>query len=72
VVKFEVGDRPRRAANRLTVHPANEADESFGTWKETQDVGSLVGKFRTVDLDETDIVGPGLKAEQAEPLGVET
>src|SRR5262245_24071108 len=72
MVKFEVGDGARRAANRLTVHPANEADESFSPWEETQDVVSLVGKSRTVNLDETDIVGPGIKTELAEPLGVKS
>src|SRR5262245_1534504 len=72
MVKFEVGDGARRAANRLTVHPADEADESFSPWKETQDIVSLVGKFRTVDLDETDVVGAGFKAESPEPLSVKT
>src|SRR5262245_34050571 len=72
VVKFEVGDGPRRAANRLSVHPANDADESFGLRKEAQDVVSLIGKLRTIDLDETDVVGAGFKAESPEPISVKT
>src|SRR5262245_49089310 len=70
VVKFEVGGGPRRAANRLPVHPANDADESFGLRKEAQDVVPLVGELRTIDLDETDVVGAGFKAEAPQPIGV--
>src|SRR5262249_46475171 len=72
VVKFEVGDGPRRTANRLTIHPADQADERFGPWKKAQDIVSLIGKLRTVDLDETDVVGPGLKTQLAEPLRIKT
>src|SRR5262245_10650066 len=39
---------------------------------ETQDVVSLVGKLRTIDLDETDVVGAGFEAESPEPISVKT
>src|SRR5581483_8569513 len=51
VVEFEIGDRPGRTANRLSVHPADEAEEGLRRWKSTQDVTSLVVQRRAADLD---------------------
>ena len=42
VVEFEVGDRAGGAADRLPVHPADEAEERFGGREVTEDVVSLV------------------------------
>ena len=58
VVELQVGDRAGRAADRLPVHPADEAEERLGRREEPQDVGPLVVQGRAADLDQADVVGP--------------
>src|SRR5262249_2112684 len=41
VVKLQVGDRASRAADRLPIHPADEAQERLGCREHTQNVASL-------------------------------
>jgi hypothetical protein len=56
VMKFQVGDRARWRADVLPVHPGHEADQHSDTRHRGFQVRSLVGDFRPVDLDETNIV----------------
>ena len=71
VVELQVGDRPGRAADRLPVHPADDADQPLGPRVEAEDLGPLVVELGPVDGDEADVVGPGVEAEPPEPLGVQ-
>ena len=42
-----------------------------GRGKDAEDVGPLVVEVRAVDLDEADVVGPGVEAQPPQPGGVE-
>ena len=71
VVEFEVGDRPGRAADRLPVHPADEAEERLGGREDAQDVVPLVVQGRAADLDQPGVVGPAVEAELTQPRRIE-
>jgi len=58
---------PLEAADRLPVHPADDAEERPGMWNAAHDVVSLVGQCRTVAVDETDSIGPGVQTELTQP-----
>jgi hypothetical protein len=60
VVEFEVGDRASRAADRLPVHPANEAEQRLRRRECSQDVVSLVVQGRAANLDQTGVIGPAV------------
>ena len=70
VMELQVGDRAGRAADRLAVHPADDADQPLGPGVEAQDVRSLVVELTPPDRDEANVVGPRVEAEPAEPLSV--
>src|SRR5215472_12224134 len=60
VVEFEVGDRASRAADRLPVHPANEAEQRLRRRERSQDVVSLVVQGRAAHLDQTCVISPAV------------
>ena len=72
VVEFQVGDRPGRAADRLAVHPADDADESLRPRVEAEYLGPLVVEFLAVDGHEADVIGPGIQADSPQLLDVDT
>ena len=61
VVELQVGDRTGRAADRLAVHPADDADERLRPRVKAEDLASLVVEFGPVDRDEAHIVSPGVE-----------
>ena len=71
VVEFQVGDRAGRAADRLPVHPADEAEERLGRREGTQDVVPLVVQGRAADLDQAGVVGPAVQAQLTQPRRIE-
>ncbi len=71
VVELEVGDRAGRAADRLPVHPADDAHQPLGPGEQAQDVLPLVVELGSPDRHEPHVVGPRVEAEAAEPLGVQ-
>ena len=71
MMELQVGDRASRAADRLPVHLADDAHQPLGPGKEAEDVFSLVIKLGPPDRHEPHVVSPSLKAEAAEPLGVD-
>jgi hypothetical protein len=70
-MEFQIGDRPRRTANRFPVHADDETDERPGVRKVTQNVVPLIVKFRSVNLDEAHVVGVCLKSGLPKPTGVQ-
>ena len=71
VVELQVGDRAGGAADRLPVHPADDADQRPGPRVERQDVGPLVVELGPADRDEPHVVGAELEAEPAKLGGVQ-
>ena len=71
VVELQVGHRPSRAADRFSVHPADEADERLRGRKKAQDVLPLVVEGGTADLDQPHVVGAGFPTQSAHPVRVE-
>ena len=71
VMELQVGDRARRAADRLAVHPANHADQRPGPRVECEDLGPLVVQLGAVDRHETHVVGTGVEAHLSVPLNVQ-
>jgi hypothetical protein len=61
VVEFKVGDRARRAANWLAVHPADITNQRLRSWKDLQDFITLRIKLGAVDCHKADIIGPGVQ-----------
>src|SRR4051794_33267157 len=72
VVELQVGDRPGRAADRLPVHPADEADQPLRPRVEAEDLGPLVVELVSVDGHEADVIGPRVQADPPQPLGVDS
>ena len=72
VMKFQVGDRPGRAADRLAVHPANKADQPLRPRVEAEYLGPLVVEFVAIDAHEADVIGPGVQADSPQPLDFDT
>src|SRR5207302_11167796 len=71
MVEFEVGNRARRAADRLAIHSTDKTQKRFCSRKVTENVVALVVECRPADLDQPDIIGPAIEAQLAEPGGVE-
>jgi hypothetical protein len=67
VVKLQVGDRARRAADRRAVHAAHIADQRLGLWENLENILALWIELHTIDGDETDIVSTSVKADLPEP-----
>ena len=72
VVELQVGDRTGRAADRLPVHPADEAEQGLGVREVTQDVVPLVVQRRAADLDQAGVVGPAVEAQLPQPRRIES
>ena len=70
MMEFQVGDRARRAANRLTVHLADDANETFGPGINLQYVSPLVVQFGSRDRHESNIVDPRVETQTPDLLGV--
>ena len=58
VVELGVGDRPKRRADVVGVHPDHEAQERAGPGQRDLDVLPLIRDRRAIDLHEPDVVGP--------------
>src|SRR5262249_3309665 len=63
VVELQVGNRPRRAADRFAVHSADEAEKRLRGRKIAQDIFPLVVEGGAADLDQADVIGPGVPAQ---------
>ena len=70
VVELQVGNRPGRAADRLPVHPADEAEQSPGRREITEDVVALVVQG-AADLNQARIVGAAVQAQLSQPGGLQ-
>src|SRR5262249_911271 len=71
VVELEVGNRAGRAADRLPVHPANEAEKRLGVWEVAQDVDPLAIQGRAADLDWAAVIGSKGEAQLTEARRIE-
>jgi hypothetical protein len=71
MVELEVGNRARRAADRLAVHANDVADQRAGGREGAHNIVALVIKLGAVEGDEADVVGACVEAELAEPGAVE-
>ena len=63
MVKFQIGNRARRAAHRFSVHSADKAEEGLRRREEAQNVVSLVVQSRAANLDQAGIVGAAVEAK---------
>ena len=71
VVELQVGDGAGGAADRLPVHPADEAEKCPGRRKSTENIVPLVAQGRAGDLDQAGVVGTAVEAQLAQPGGIE-
>lgn len=71
MVKFQIRHRTGRAAYRLSIHPAHEADQRPSVREDGQDRVTVPGQFRPLDLDEAHVVRTGLQTHPTQPLCVE-
>ncbi len=65
-MKFEIGDRPRSTAQRLTGHAYDKAEQRLGPWIIVQDLVALRIEAGAGDLDQTGIMGAAVKGELAQ------
>ena len=66
-----VGNRARRAADIVAVHPQDETDEASRVRECPFDVRALVGQRRSLQLNKADIIRAGFEAKLPQPRGVE-
>lgn len=71
VVELQVGDRPRRRADVLAVHPQDQAHERFRAGQDPLNVVLLVRDRRPADLHKSNVVRAGIKADFAKPRGIQ-
>jgi hypothetical protein len=71
MVEFEVGNRPGRAADRLSIHTADETQERSRGRPIAQDISPLLVQAWTANLDQSGVVSPAVKAELPEPCRIE-
>jgi hypothetical protein len=64
-MKFDVGHRPRGAANRLPIHAADDSDERFDVGVDGENIFAIFRQCGPIEFDEADIVRTGFKAELA-------
>jgi hypothetical protein len=69
-MELQVGHGPSGAADRLAVHPADEADERFRRRKKAQDVIPLIVEGSSADLDQARIVRPSVSAYLAQSIRI--
>src|SRR5262249_41849086 len=60
-----------RAADRLPVHPAGEAEQGFRGREVAEDVVPLVVQGGAANLDEAGVVGPAVQAQLTQPRRIE-
>jgi len=70
MVKFHIGDRPSDAANWLSIHLADDCQQSLCPGSKLQDVVSLVVELRSVDGDDPRVVGSTFKAQLPQSVRV--
>src|SRR5439155_27048185 len=71
VVELQVGDGAGGTADRLPVHPADEAEKCPGRWKNTENIVPLVVQGRAADLDQAGVVGAAVEAQLTQPGAIE-
>ncbi len=71
VMKFDVGDRPRRRADVVAIHPHDEGDQRPCARQDTEDLVPLLGDLGALEPNEADIVRARVKAERAQGGGVD-
>src|SRR5882724_2713593 len=67
VVKFNIGDGPRWTANRLTIHPADNADQRLSRWEQLQNIGAFAIKCGPINFDKANIISAQVKAQLTQP-----
>jgi len=71
LVKFDIGRRARRTANGFAIHSKDETDQRLRWLKKSNDVRPLITEFRTIDIDEADIIRARIETQLAKPLSIE-
>jgi hypothetical protein len=71
MVKLDVGDRARRTADRLPVHPDDEAQQCLGPGVVVKKLVPLGVKRGPLDLHQAGVVGAAFQGQAAKPTGVD-
>jgi hypothetical protein len=71
MVKLDVGDRARRTADWLPVHPDDEAQQRLGPRVVMKKLIPLRIERGPMDLHQAGVVGAAVAGQLAEPTGVD-
>ena len=71
VMKFRVGDRPRRAAHIVAIHSQHKTDEAARGRESPLNVWPLLRQRRTINFHKADVLRTGCETQPPQPGGVE-
>jgi hypothetical protein len=70
-VELEIGNRPRRAAERLAGHAHDEAEKRFGPGIVAEELVALRVEAGAGDFDEARIFGAAIECKLTEPRRID-